>query len=480
MKKYEIDMCNGSIFPKILAFSLPLMLTGILQLLFNAADIIVIGKFAGEDSLAAIGSTTTIVNFFVNIFMGLSVGTNVVVSTAFGAKDYKKIHKTVQTSIIISLILGVAVGILGFIFSTPILHLLKTPANIINKATIYLKIYFLGLPALMVYNYTASILRAFGDTKRPLYYLFLGGLINVALNLFLTINLKMDVAGVAIATVVSETFSMILILICIMKTNECYKYDIKEFKIYIKELFDMIRIGLPAAVNSSLFSISNMIIQSGVNSFGSVVVAGNSVSGSVEGFVYTSMDSVSQATMSFTGQNYGAKKYDRLNKILYDSIIAVTVIGLLMGFVCLGFSDYLFRIYTDSPAVMEAARVRAWVIMPTYFMCGIMNVFIGAIRGHGYTIIPTLISAVGILVTRAVWIFTAFRKFHLIKILYISWPISYIIVIIAFTINYIIVHNIVIRKSKTQNITELSNIQSNSINKKIDKVILDNVNLFGK
>lgn len=456
MKKYEIDMCNGSIFPKILAFSLPLMLTGILQLLFNAADIAVIGKFSGEESLAAIGSTTTVVNFFVNIFMGLSVGANVVVSTAYGAKKFDKIHRTVQTAVITSLILGVTVGILGFFFAKPVLSLLKTPNNIIDKATSYLKIYFLGLPALMVFNYISSILRAFGDTKRPLYFLFSGGIINVGLNLLFIIVLKMDVVGVAIATVVSETFSMILIVICLIKTNECYKYNIKEFKLYFKELVDMTKIGFPAAINSSLFSISNMMIQSGVNSFGSVVVAGNSVSGSVEGFVYTSMDSVSQAAMSFTGQNYGAKKYNRLNKILINSLVAVTIIGLFMGFVCLGLNGVLFRIYTDSAAVMQAARVRAWVIMPTYFMCGIMNVFIGAIRGHGYTLVPTLISAIGILATRAIWIFTVFSKYHLIQMLYVSWPVSYIIVIAAFTVCYIIIHNILIKSSKSDYIAQSS------------------------
>ena len=446
MKKYEIDMCNGSIFPKILAFSLPLMLTGILQLMFNAADIAVIGKFAGDDSLAAIGSTTTVVNFFVNIFMGLSIGVNVVVSTAYGAKQYDKMHRTVQTAVLVSVFLGVTVGISGLLYAKPVLLLLKTPSDIIEKAALYLKIYFLGLPALMIFNYIASILRAFGDTKRPLYFLLLGGIINVGLNLIFTINLKLDVAGVAIATVISEVFSMILIVICLVKTKECYRYNIKEFKLYTQELFEMIKIGFPAAINSSLFSVSNMIIQSGVNSFGSVVVAGNSVSSSVEGFVYTSMDSVSQATLSFTGQNVGAKKYNRLNKILTNSLIAVTIIGLFMGFTCLSLSGLLFRIYTNSPAVMQAAKVRSWVIMPTYFMCGIMNVFIGSIRGHGYTVLPTLISAVGILVTRAVWVFTVFKKFHIIQMLYVSWPVSYLIVIAAFVISYIIIHKIISKK----------------------------------
>lgn len=446
MKKYEIDMSNGSILPKIFAFTLPLMLTGILHLLFNAADIVVVGKFAGDESLAAVGSTTSIVNLFVNIAMGLSVGVNIIVSIAYGAKNYEKIHRTVQTAVLTSLILGVIVGGLGYIFAKPILFLMDTPNDIIDKAADYLKIYFLGMPALLIYNYIAAILRAFGDTRRPLIFLFTAGIINVILNLIFTIVFRMDVKGVAIATVISQTFSMVLILRCLIKTNDCYRYNIKEVKIYPKELFEMVKFGFPAAATSSLFSFSNMIIQSSVNTFGSVVIAGNSIASSIEGFVYTSMDSVSQATLTFTGQNYGAKKYKRLNPILFNGIILVTLFGLSLGLMSLVLDDFLFGIYTNSSAVIAAAKVRAWVIMPTYFMCGIMNVFIGSIRGHGYSILPTVISAVGILAVRLIWVYTIFSAFRDIRILYSSWGVSYLVVIIAFTISYIIIHNKIMKK----------------------------------
>jgi len=446
MKNYEMDMVRGRVFPKILAFALPLMLTGILQLLFNAADIVVVGQFAGDDSLAAVGSTTSIINLFINIFMGLSIGTNLLVSTAYGAKNYEKIKRTVQTSIATSLILGIVVGISGFILTKPILLLMKTPADVIDKAALYLKIYFLGTPALLLFNYAASVLRAVGDTKRPLYFLVTAGIFNVVLNIIFTVFLRMDVVGVALATIISEFIAAVLVMLCLIKTKACYKYNLKEFKIYGKELIEMIRIGIPAAINGSLFSISNMIIQSAINTFGSVVVAGSSVSASIEGFIYVSMDSVYHATLAFTGQNFGAREYKRLNTILYDALFIVTFLGLSVGFLCLALCDRLFSIYTKSPLVIEAAKTRAWVIIPTYFMCGIMNVFTGSIRGHGYPILPTVISAVGILAIRILWIFTVFEKTNDIKLLYFSWAVSYLVVNIAFTISYIIIHKRIKKK----------------------------------
>ncbi|NCA66803.1 MAG: MATE family efflux transporter [Clostridia bacterium] len=447
MKKYEIDMLNGNLFSRMIAFAFPLMLTGILQLLFNAVDIAIIGRFAGDSSLAAVGATTSIVNLFVNVFLGLSVGTNYMVATSYGAKNYEKIHRTVQTSVYMSLIMGIAVGILGVVFSKSILAMMNTPAEVIDKAAVYLRIYFVGMPALLVFNYAASVLRAVGDTTRPLIFLTIAGVVNLLLNIVFTVFLHMDVAGVALATVISETLAMIFIIVFLTKSDACYKFYPREVKIYKRELSEMIKIGIPSAVNGSLFSVSNMVIQSSINTFGAEVIAGSAVSASVEGFIFTGMDSMYHTTLAFTGQNYGAKRFDRLLPVLYKALIIVIFIGIGLGALYLAFDNVLFSIFTKSQAVIEAAKTRAWVIIPTYFMCGIMCVYVGSVRGYGYPVLPTFISALGVLAIRIIWVYTVFAKYNDIRLLFLSWGISYVAVIIAFIICHKIIHRRLIKNN---------------------------------
>ena len=325
--RYEIDMTRGPLFGKLISFSVPLMLTGILQLLYNAADMVVVGKYGSDTSLAAVGSTGSLINLIVNVLMGMSVGAGVVVARSIGAGDREKASRATHTSIFISVVFGVGFGIFGIF----ILEMMKSPEDVIELSALYVKIYFAGLPVTMLYNFGASILRATGDTKRPLYFLIVSGFVNVVLNVVFVKGFRLDVAGVAIATVISTAMSATLVTICLMKSNGPCRLQIKKLRIYGKELADIAKIGLPAGLQGSVFSISNVIIQSSINSFGSVTMAGSAAANSLEGFVYTSMNAVYQAALTFTGQNVGAKQYKRINTICAQSLIIVTVVGIIGG-----------------------------------------------------------------------------------------------------------------------------------------------------
>lgn len=304
-KSYEIDMCNGPLLGKLLLFALPLMLSGILQLLFNAADIIVVGRFTGSHALAAVGSTSSLINLLVNLFIGFSIGANVLTAQYYGAKDQKNIHQTIHTSILISLIGGIILIAVGVLLARPLLELMATPEDVLDQATLYMKIYFCGMPATMVYNFGAAILRAIGDTRRPLYFLFTAGVLNVFLNLFFVIVFHMGVAGVALATIISQTLSAILVVRCLTNLDGICRLYLKQLKIYPEKLLRIVQIGLPAGLQGAVFSISNVLIQSSVNSFGSIAMAGNTAASNLEGFVYTSMNAVYQTALSFTSQNMG-------------------------------------------------------------------------------------------------------------------------------------------------------------------------------
>ncbi len=424
-KTYEIDMLNGPLLGKIILFYIPLMLSGILQLLFNAADVAVVGRFAGNEALAAVGSTSSLTNLLVNLFIGLSVGANVLVSRFYGAEQFQELKEMIQTAILTALVGGVILIFVGFFVSRPAHTFMKTPEDVIDHSVLYMRIYFAGMPFLMTYNFGAAILRAVGDTRRPLYYLLLAGVINVILNLVFVIVFHMGVAGVATATVISQAVSCILILRCLILTDGAYKLNLQGIYFAKDKLLKMMQIGLPAGIQGSLFSISNVLIQSSVNSFGSIAMAGNTAGSNIEGFVYTAMNSFYQASISFTGQNYGAHKFRRIGKVLLYCEGLVILVGLIMGNGAYLLADKLLLLYSDDPEVIAyGVRRIAYICIP-YFLCGMMDVIVGSLRGIGCSLLPMFVSLTGACVFRVIWIYTVFAKVHTLPCLYLSYPISW-------------------------------------------------------
>lgn len=439
--KYEIDMCNGPILKKMLIFTVPLMLSSVLQLLFNAADIIVVGKFAGDNSMAAVGSTSSLINLLVNLFVGISIGANVLVARYFGAKQDKDLSDTVHTAMAVSVVSGIFLTIVGIVGAPAILKLMKTPGKVLDLAVLYLRVYFIGMTAMMIYNFGAAILRAKGDTKRPMYFLMLAGVINVVLNLVFVIIFKMDVAGVALATTISQCVSAALVVMCLVKSDDAIRLNIKKMKIHVDKLVKILQIGLPAGFQGTLFSLSNVVIQSSINSFGEIVVTGSSAAANIEGFVYVSMNAFSQAAISFTSQNVGAGRYDRVNKILYTALGCVTVVGLVLGNLAYFFGENLLNIYTDNPLVVEQGLIRLSFICTTYALCGIMDVLVGSLRGLGYSIVPMIVSLIGACAFRIIFLATIFKldEFHYIETVYLTYPISWILTITAHIISFVLI-----------------------------------------
>lgn len=424
-RSYEIDMCNGPLLGKILLFAVPLMLSGILQLLFNAADIIVVGRFVGHQALAAVGSTGSLINLLINVFIGLSVGTNVLVANYYGAKRYEQVRETVHTSILTSLVCGTALIFLGVFLAGPLLTLMGTPEDVLSQAALYMRIYFAGMPIIMLYNFGSAVLRAIGDTRRPLYFLLLAGIINVLLNLFFVTQLHLGVAGVALATVSSQAVSAGLVVRTLMKSEGCFRLELSKLKIYPERLKQMIRIGLPAGMQGAIFSISNVLIQSSINSFGSVAMAGSTAASNIEGFVYTSMNAFHQTTISFTSQNYGAGKLNRINRILFLCLSCVAAVGLGMGNLAYCFGTQLLGIYSSDVAVISYGLTRMAYVCVPYFLCGLMDVMVGSLRGMGYSIMPMFVSLTGACGIRILWIFTVFSWSRSLETLFLSYPISW-------------------------------------------------------
>ncbi len=449
-KTYTMDMCEGSILNKLLIFSLPLIASGILQLFFNAADVIIVGKFAGDHALAAVGSNGSIINLLTNVFMGLSVGVNVLVARHFAAKQERRLKQTVHTAISISVISGVLLTILGEIAAKQILILTQSPPEVIDLSTLYLKIYFLGMPATMVYNFGAAILRGVGDTKRPLYYLTFAGIVNVILNLIFVIPLQMSVAGVAIATVVSQYISAALVIYCLMREESAIRFEFKCLGIDKEILLKILQIGLPAGIQSSLFSLSNVVIQSSVNSFGATVVAGNSAAQNIEGFVYVAMNAFSQAVVAFISQNMGAGKFERINKVVITSQICVLGVGLILGNGVYFLGEPLLHLYSDSEVVILAGMKRLSIIAVTYALCGMMDSMVGALRGLGYSVMPMIVSLLGACAFRMAWIFFLFKleQYHTIETVYYAYPISWTLTLFTHVICYLVVWNKIKKKYK--------------------------------
>ncbi|MBQ8412382.1 MAG: MATE family efflux transporter [Lachnospiraceae bacterium] len=439
--KYEIDMCSGSILKKMLLFAVPLMFSSILQLLFNAADIVVVGRYAGDNALAAVGSNTALINLLTNLFVGLSVGANVLVAHYFGANEKEDLKKAIHTVISISIISGLILTVVGVVGARQFLIWMDTPDKVLELAVKYLRIYFLGMTATMVYNFGAAILRAVGDTKRPLYYLLFSGVINVLLNLLFVVRYGMDVDGVAIATVISQCISAFLVIRCLIMEPGDIHLDLRCLRIDKRNFIKILQVGLPAGFQGVLFSLSNVVIQSSVNSFGEIVVAGNSAAGNIEGFVYMAMNAFHQAAISFTSQNMGAGRYDRINKILYVSQLYVIIVGLSMGLTVVAFGEPLLGLYTGSSAVVDAGMIRLKYIVTLYFLCGMMDVMVGSLRGLGYAIMPMIVSLIGACGLRLLWLGTAFKlpDFHTIEMVYITYPVTWILTFLAHVVCFIIV-----------------------------------------
>lgn len=437
--KYTMDMCNGPLLKKIILFAIPLMLSGVLQLLFNAADVIVVGRFTGNEALAAVGSTSSLINLLINLFVGVSVGANVLLGKHIGARDEENASKTVHTAVTFSLVVGIAMIFVGFFLSRPLLELMGTPEDVINLSVLYMRIYFVGMPAFMFYNFGAALLRAVGDTKRPLYFLTLAGIINVIFNLIFVIVFHMGVAGVALATIISEGISAFLVFLCLKGADGVLHLDHRSLSFHKDVAIQMMKIGLPAGLQGCIFSVSNVLIQSSVNSFGSIAMAGNTASANLEGFVYNAMNSLYQTSLSFTSQNMGAKKYKRVDKILIECLVIVMIVGIVMGGGAYLIGTSLLSIYSSDPQVISYGLLRMSLICVPYFLCGMMDVFVGSLRGMGYSVMPMLVSLTGACLFRIIWIFTIFAANRSLFVLYFSYPVSWALTATAHFICYMIV-----------------------------------------
>ena len=436
-------MCNGTIMDKLISFSLPLMLSGILQLMFNAVDIIVVGRFSGSQALAAVGSTTALINVFTNLFIGISLGANVLAARFYAAGKDREMSDTVHTAVTLALVSGIVMAFVGLIFSRWALELMGTPDDVIGQSALYMKIYFLGMPFFMLYNYGAAILRAVGDTRRPLLFLVVAGVTNAVLNMILVIVFHLGVAGVAIATIISQLISCILVLRCLYMTDSSYQLRFSRLcmkKFYLVQIF---QVGIPAGVQSTVINISNALLQSSVNSFGSTAMAGYTAANNILGFLYASVNAVTQACMSFTSQNYGVGKYKRMDRVLLDCGILSFVIALVLGcgsYMCGG---EILKVYTEDPEVIRCGVEILSITTVPYFLCGIMDLFPGALRGMGHSGVPMILSIIGTVGTRIVWIFWIFPQHRSLYTLFISYPASWFITIVLQVICFVFVRQTV-------------------------------------
>ncbi len=440
MKRHaEMDMIHGPLLKNMLIFALPIIAMNLLQLLFNAADMVVVGRFNGSEALGAVGATGSLINLLVNLFMGLSVGTSVVVAQDYGANKPLDVSRSVHTSIAVSAIGGVLVGVLGFALCRPLLAMMGTPDDIMDLAVLYMRIYFLGMPANMIYNFGAAVLRAVGDSKHPMYYLVISGVVNVILNLFFVVICKMSVDGVAWATVISQYLSMIMLMICLMRSEGCIRYHWKKTTIDKEKLIKLTRIGLPAGMQGTLFSISNVLIQSAVNSFGSALVAASSAASNLEGMVGTTMNAYYNAAITFTGQCVGAGEKKRIDSIVKVCFIFVFVTWIILSGTAVLFGRPLLSIYSTDPNVLDLGVMKLNIMMMVYFTCGIMNVLPGVMRGMGYSIVPMLITLVGACLLRIVWLYTFFAWYPTIPVLFACYPVTWTLAAIGHVVSYLAV-----------------------------------------
>lgn len=447
-KKYSIDMTTGVLFPKILGFAFPLMVTGLLQIVYNAADVMVVGRFAGSISLAAVGATSTLVNLMLNLFLGLSMGSGVVVAKHIGAGDGASVHRTVHSAMLLSIISGFVIGILGVVISPYALSAMGTPDDVHSLSTLYLRIFFLGTPANMVYNYGASILRATGDSKRPLYILTSTGILNVVLNLIFVVKFNMNVAGVALATIISQYVSAICVLYILLNINSYIHLSMKKLHFYKDELLDILKIGIPAGLQGSLFSLSNVIIQSSINSFGAAAIAGNTASGNVDSIIFTCCNSVSQTATTFTSQNLGAGQYKRIRKIYFNCIGVSMGIAAIFGIALLAFGPQILTVFSTDSEVIEMGLIRLKLFAVTYIINSVLDVTTGQMRGLGKSVIPMIVTMVGVCGLRVLWVFTVFPQYRSMFTLYLSYPVSWLATGIVLVTMYAVTFRKILKRSR--------------------------------
>ncbi len=450
--KYEIDMCNGSIMDKLISFSLPLMLSSILQLMFNAVDIIVVGRFTGSQALAAVGSTTALISIFTNLFIGVSLGANVLAAGYYASGKDREMSEAVHTAITLALISGILMAFVGLGMSRPALELMGTPGDVIDQSVVYMRIYFLGMPFFMLYNYGAAILRAVGDTKRPLVFLCIAGLANVVLDLLLVIVIPLGVAGVAIGTVASQMISCILVLRCLYLTEGSYQLRFSKLsvkKVYLKRIF---QVGIPAGIQSTVINFSNALLQSSVNSFGSTAMAGYTAANNILGFLYAAINAVTQACMSFTSQNYSVGKQKRMDRVLLDCMILSVCAAGIIGVGAYVFGSQILRIYTSEEEVIQCGLEILSITTVPYFLCGIMDLIPGALRGMGHSAVPMILSIIGTVGTRILWIYVFFPHHRSLYFLFISYPGSWIITIVMQAVCFYFVRRICIRQIRARTI----------------------------
>lgn len=443
--KYEIDMCNGSIMNKLISFSLPLMLSGILQLMFNAVDIIIVGRFSGSRALAAVGSTAALINIFTNLFIGISLGANVLAARHYASGRTKEMSETVHTAISLALISGIIMAFAGVAFAKAALEVMGTPSDVIAQSTLYMRIYFLGMPFFMLYNYGAAILRAVGDTRRPLFFLIISGLANVVLNMILVIAFKLGVAGVAIGTVASQLLSCILVLRCLYLSEGNYQLRFSKLTIKTAYLKPIFQVGIPAGIQSTVINFSNALLQSSVNSFGSTAMAGYTAANNVLGFLYVSVNSITQTCMSFTSQNYSVRKFKRMDQVVLDCMILSVAVSFVLGGGSYLFGTQILQIYTQDADVIACGLEIISITTIPYFLCGIMDLFPGALRGMGCSVVPMILSVIGTVGTRILWIYVFFPQHRSLFFLFISYPGSWIITIVMQVVGFYFVRRQVFR-----------------------------------
>ncbi|MBQ6335142.1 MAG: MATE family efflux transporter [Erysipelotrichaceae bacterium] len=448
MRRKNIDMLQGNLWSNILMFTLPLILSGILQLLFNAIDMIVVGKFSGSASMAAVSSTGSLINLITNLFIGLSVGTSVCIARRIGKKEYEEVYKAVETSIMLAVVSGGILMVIGIIFSGLFLRMMGSPEDVIALSSLYLRIYFIGMPATMTYNFASAILRARGDTRRPLFALMIAGVLNALLNMLFVIVFKLDVAGVGLASAISSYVSAFIVIIALVKDETYIHLELKKIYIDKEALIEIAKVGVPAGLQSTIFSISNVAIQSSINSFGKTVMAANGAAGSISDFVYTTMNAFCQSCLTFTSQNIGAGNLKRTRKILLVCLCLVTVFGLVFGTGTYLMGEQLLHIYSDDPEVIAAGMIKLSIFCRPYFLCGFMDVMVGALRGLGSSIFPMITSLLGSCAFRLVWLATYFKAHRSIEVLYYSYPLSWALTAFVHMCTYIFVFHKANRKLK--------------------------------
>lgn len=451
--RYSIDMTTGKLLPKIISFAIPLMLTGLLQLVYNAADVMVVGRFAGSIALAAVGATTSLVHLSLNVFLGLATGSGVVAAKHIGAGDTASVHRTVHTSMLLALISGIIIAVVGYFIAPFALKAMSIPEDVLPLSVTYLQIFFLGAPASMLFNFGAAMLRATGDSKRPLYILTFSGIVNVVLNLVFVIVFKMNVAGVALATIISQFISAVMVLYILINANSIIRLSVKKLRFYKDELIDIIKIGVPMGIHGSLFSLSNVIIQSSINSFGSAAIAGNTASSNIDSIIHTCCNAVSQTATTFTSQNYGAGQIKRIRRIYFNCVGFTVVIAALCCAFLLTFGTQVLSVFSTDPAVIEMGLIRMRLFAVTYVLNSLLDVTTGQMRGLGKSVAPMIVTMAGVCGLRVLWVYTVFQAYRSMQVLYLSYPVSWAVTGAVLLVMYIFTFRKIVRRSEKNEVT---------------------------